>query len=279
MKLLLNKNFDPNPWPKSDRTALQLALFANKHGQTSIGLANNLLGKGADPDLVGRKDPLTPLQQAARQGNLEVVYFLLEHHANVNKHGEPDPSATHQSDDILLTPLQLAIKGRHPPIIETLLKYKAGVDLRAKRTNALPGGHEQAIIDPFLTPLQLAVSSSYPECVEILLRYNADVNSPAHPQSGATVLQYAAMKGYVGLAEILLEKGARVNAAAAEHDGRTALEGAAEYGRLDMVQLLLNAGARVDGPDLKRALERAEKNGHLALKEYLEEKCAGVVDR
>ncbi|KAK4173215.1 ankyrin repeat-containing domain protein [Triangularia setosa] len=280
-KLLLGKHFDPNPWPKSDRTALQLALFPNNRNSQSMELAKLLLREGASPDLFGQKDRLTPLQQAIRHGNLEVVQLLLEHHANVNQHSElsldAEPSARYQPDDILLTPLQLAIKGRNLMIIETLLRHKADIDLRANRADFLPSGYKAASTDPFLTPLQLAVSSSYPECVEMLLLYKADVNAPAYPHRGATVLQYAAMKGYVGLAEILLEKGARVNAAAAENHGRTALEGAAEYGRLDMVQLLLNAGARVDGPDLKRALERAEVNGHIALKEYLEEKCAGVL--
>ncbi|CAP68396.1 uncharacterized protein PODANS_7_2960 [Podospora anserina S mat+] len=281
--LLLENNFDADPWPKSDRTALQLALFPEspkKECDDSMELAKLLCSKGVDPNLVAQKDRLTPLQQAIEHGNLEIVELLFEHHANVNKHSEPDVefdlSATHQpNEESLMTPLQLAIKEQHPAIIKTLLKHGADVNLRAKRCGP-PGGHKPSILYPFLTPLQLALYTSQPEYVEMILEHGANINAPPHPQGGATVLQYAAMRGYVGLAEALLEKGAKVNAAASEYDGRTALEGAGEYGRLDMVQLLLNAGARVDGFDLERALDRAEGNGHIALKEYLERRCIGV---
>ncbi|KAK4667982.1 uncharacterized protein QC764_702960 [Podospora pseudoanserina] len=100
--LLLENNLDPDPWPKSDRTALQLALFPEspkKECDDSMELAKLLCSKGVDPNLVAQKDRLTPLQQAIEHGNLEIVELLFEHHANVNKHSEPDVefdlSATH----------------------------------------------------------------------------------------------------------------------------------------------------------------------------------------
>lgn len=184
--LLLENNFDPDPWPKSDRTALQLALFPEspkKECDDSTELAKLLCSKGVDPNLVAQKDRLTPLQQAIEHGNLEIVELLFEHHANVNKHSEPDVefdlSATHQpNEESLTTPLQLAIKEQHPAIIKTLLKHGADVNLRAKRCGPPGGGHVPSILHPFLTPLQLALYTSQPEYVEMLLEHGADINAP-----------------------------------------------------------------------------------------------------
>jgi len=122
------------------------------------------------------------------------------------------------------------------------------------------------------TALQTACRDGSLELCELLLEYGADVNSPPAKEFGATALQFAAIGGYVGIAHLLLDKGADVNAAPAECEGRTALEGAAEHGRIDMVQLLKNAGADISEAgqgQYERALQRASRNGHSALKALL----------
>ncbi|OJI82340.1 hypothetical protein ASPTUDRAFT_125406, partial [Aspergillus tubingensis CBS 134.48] len=122
------------------------------------------------------------------------------------------------------------------------------------------------------TALQHAVNNGNMDLINLLLDHGANVNSAPSKDGGATALQIAAIQGYLGIARKLIDLDADVNAAPARRNGRTALEGAAENGRIDMLRLL-DDGASLVGNygerQYRRAVELAEKNGHMAAAKLL----------
>ena len=189
-----------------------------------------------------------PFLWALVNGWLDQILLLLEHPIIQLEAWPWDP------------PLCWAIEWNKPEVVEVLLQHGAN-------PNKVPNSAD--------TPLQLAATKGKKDIVDILMRYGADVNAPPSKwRGGATALQKAAVHGYLGLAYAFIIHDADVNAPPGKWNGRTALEGAAEHGRLDMVQMLLNAGADIgEGGhgQYERALKRAGKNGHLAVKRLLEE--------
>lgn len=187
-----------------------------------------------------------------RRSRIECVKLALQAGAQIE---DREPSRP------MSTPLQVAVAEGEMEAIQLLLEH--GADVNA------PAGAEFG-----RTALQAATSAVEPDAdiIDLLLLHRADVNAPPATRGGVTALQGAAIRGDIQIARILLAHEADVNAAPALEDGRTAVEGAAEYGRLDMMRLLLSVGAKPD-PALGflRAIELAEKNGHLALADQLRE--------
>jgi ankyrin repeat protein len=195
------------------------------------------------------------LQLAAFEGKSEIVRMLL------NRGQDPDAVSpcpnVYDRGGARGTSVQNATTQKHGDILEMLLRRRANPNATTMHCRH--------------TALQIACRDGSLELVELLLEYGADVNAPPAERHGATALQFAAIGGYLGIAHLLLEMGADVNAVPALFEGRTAFEGAAEHGRVDMVQLLRNAGADITeaGGQFERALERATKNGHLAVRSLL----------
>jgi ankyrin repeat protein len=202
------------------------------------------------PDLINAKDKqgMTPLCNAAVQGQLVVAGFLLDSGADVDAKGGHRPNQT---------PLCYAVLNGHRAMLELLLARKADINTTD---------------DEGRTPLLLAVQKGFKNIVEVLLVHSADVN--AKNKDGATPLHFAAGAGSKPMVELLLTHGADVNAAtlnggtalhyqndlptaevliahnanvnAADLGGRTPLSEAAEKGNVPVAQLLLSKGAAVD---------------------------------
>lgn len=126
------------------------------------------------------------------------------------------------------------------------------------------------------TPLQKAAEVDDIAIVRLLLDHGADVNAAPGIFVGATALQLAAINGNCEMATILIEHGAR-------HDvpppiglyGRWPLEGAAEKGRFDMIQLLWDADqGYFEDERCCRAMQLAERDGHIGCKELVAELMA-----
>ena len=236
LQLLLSAGANPNA-------------IAFKHGENTYSSLDLAVADGNFNNvqiLLKAGAKTTTLAMAARTGAWEIVRLLLEKGA--------DPNSAFQLSRCM------DISSTNDIGIETLrvvLEYGADPNLREMATSG--------------SLLQCACDEGRKDVAELLIEHGADVNASPALICGATALQYAALHGHLEIADLLIKKEANVNAAPAEMDGRTALEGAAEYGRLDMIKLLINASAdlSIENGQYERALERALKNGHMAVRKLL----------
>lgn len=122
------------------------------------------------------------------------------------------------------------------------------------------------------TPLSLAAFFDQTAIAKLLLENGANPNLFAKNPSKVNALHSAVAKENIELVELLLENGANVNAT--QMQNVTALHSAAHRGNLQLVQLLVengaNIGAKMDNGDT--SLDIATKDGHEAVKTYLESK-------
>jgi len=172
------------------------------------------------PDLInaGGRGPdgnITPLQLAARKGQLIVAKYLLDHGATVDEAGESG-----------VTPLSLATDNGHKAMVELLLARGAGV-------NGARGPN----------PLYQAVSRGFTGVVDVLLANKADANARSS-DNGKRPLHAAAWKGSTNMIQSLIEHGADVNAT--DSSSNTPLHLAADQNKLDAAKILLAARADVE---------------------------------
>jgi ankyrin repeat protein len=154
----------------------------------------------------------TPLIIAVKEQLSEIVAFLLEQGANVNK-----------ADEEGLTPLLHASKtGYNEEILDLLLNHKA--DLNAKDAKGY-------------TALHWAIRLNEEDLVEHLLSRNANVKVKTS-EEGFTPLHLATNPR---VAEMLLDRQAEINAK--DGEGNTPLIGAIRQGNDDVIRLLISSRA------------------------------------
>lgn len=181
----------------------------------------------------------TPLAQAAQQGHLELVQFLVQNNAQVNQTRTDGTS-----------PLFLTAENGHSPVAEFLLK-----------NNANPNQSDLK----FTTPLHQA-SDEHHATVNLLLKFKANPNQP--DAIGATSLMFACQAGQFSIAALLLGAKALVDSQTHDEHGFTALTQAAEFGHNGVVTLLVETDAQVDKPrrrDKKTPLHLATEKNHLTV--------------
>ena len=172
------------------------------------------------------RDGMTPLHVAARRNRLELVAWLLERRANVNK---KDPSE--------LTPLDHAALGAHPQnkraerfprVAGLLLEYGAMLTVRAAvALGDLPQIRQFIAAEPGLLRhisgsgglLTLAVNHRQMESAELLLDLGADVDErilldgvEEPTASWGMPLWHSALAGDLAMTRLLLDRGADPNA-------------------------------------------------------------------
>jgi ankyrin repeat protein len=123
---------DPDPWGKSEGTALQRVI-----AEGNIDAANWLLDKGAKPDIPSRGFGITPLHEAVRHsspGSLALMQRLLEAGADLNRR-----TAIREIMDAgrsrlrNATPLSLAIQTTPDFTEKVRLLLKHGADAKSDR--------------------------------------------------------------------------------------------------------------------------------------------------
>lgn len=205
-----------------EMAALLLAQGANINAQTEetqetaltlaccggfLEVADYLLKNGADLEIGAS----TPLMEAAQEGHLELVRFLLENRANVH--------AQTQTGDTALT---YACENGHTDVAEVLLYYGAELEHESE------GGR---------TPLMKACRAGHICTIKFLINKGADVNRQS-TSNDHTPLSLACAGGHQAVVELLLKSGA--DPFHKLKDNSTMLIEASKGGHIGVVQMLLD---------------------------------------
>lgn len=127
-------------------------------------------------------DHWTPLQFAAKHGNIEHARLLLDAQANID-----EPAACQYGG----TALQVAVDQENFEL--TIMLLERGADINA------PGFMEGGC-----TALQLAVSGGNLKMAMLLLDHGADANAPPAVSGGRTAIEIAAELGFIDMVALLL---------------------------------------------------------------------------
>jgi ankyrin repeat protein len=237
-------------------------------------IARLLLEWGADIDLLTGAGE-TPLDLASGDGRHEVANFLGERKGRADAWSSEDlnpsdgPSQHWQTDlthsslnqgvdesssDEETTPMHVAARRGHLPVLRSLLKQGTHVDERNAN---------------YQTSLDVASSVGRLDVVSLLIDSGADVNSRC--DAGWTPLHRASKDGHLHIVRLLLNRGAKVNVR--EQERWTPLHLASYNGYLEIVHLLLERGADVHARNFRgwAPLHAAATNGHFMITQLLSE--------
>ncbi|EEP81496.1 predicted protein [Uncinocarpus reesii 1704] len=288
VELLLNAGAVP------DSTALSQAVFSG-----SIATVTALLLKGADPNNLAAvnscgtyRTQWTPLQEAARIGNIDLIRLLLTCEADVNAPASWEGGRT---------ALQAAAEHGSLQVVEELIEAGANINASAASTDGVTA-LEAAVRknDSKLTRFlldhgaTLAIADETPEMgilnivtktwsideylAEMLIKAGADVNpSIGHGQKleAEEVAVYdVASRGSFSLMQMLLMQGANVNIRLKSRWGpATALQAAVQRQHVDIIQALLDRSADVNEPANTNsggtALQYAVLSGNIGIAQLL----------
>lgn len=198
----------------------------------SVDVVKILLDRGADPsarDYAG----YTPLHEAAMSGRSEIVSMLLDSGSDLNS----------KSDDIVQTPLHMAV--RNEVIETTIVLLKHGASL-----SAMNCAKE--------TPIHLAARYGSADILDKLLNYVEEAcDLDSRSWNGDTALHMAIRENSLAKVAMLLEKGADLLVTNAY--GRTPIHNAAKYSTPEILDMLLGYVKQTCDLDLH------DKDGNTAL--------------
>lgn len=226
---LLSAGLNPDTRDRFGRTLLiNTASFGHNE------IASLLLSYHADPNAPTNRNasqfPATPLQCAAREGNLQMAGLLIDAGAEVNATG---------GTEVGRTPLSFAVLFNHLDMIRFLIEKGAEVNAR----------------DEGARPLDYAAWHGSLDVVAMLLAHGARLNESAR-QTGATPINEAAYRGHTALIQYLLQF--HPNLEIPDKKGYGPLENAIRMGQEDSAFLLWEPEARLSGAAVEMAIKRDE---------------------
>ncbi len=188
------------------------------------------------------------LFNALHSGDIGIVRYCLATGADVN--GRVSSMVSKSGD----TPLNLAARNGHTPLVEFLVSQGAYVN-----AGNIIGA----------TALHDAAYNGHADTVECLVGLGANVNT--RDKAGVAPLHIAAYNGHAATVECLVSLGANVNIG--DNDDGTALHMAARNGHAAIVEYLVLHGANVTAvnSDGYTPLDRAAKFGHAAIVQILKQ--------
>ena len=191
----------------------------------------------------------TPLHPASKNGHKQVVFFLLEHGADVSAQNESGK-----------TPLHLASREGHVDVTRMLIEHGADVSAQEKDGRI---------------PLHLASLRGHVEVVRKLIERGADVS--AQDKDDDTPLHLASYRGHVEVTHMLIENGADVSAR--DKHGETPLHQSSRWGHVKVVDMLIEGGADVQAQDKygKTPLHMALQEGHVKVAHMLIERSPDIL--
>ena len=242
---LLSAGLNPDLRDRFGRTLLtNVATFGDSN------IASLLLSYHADPNAPtkrksnGEQSPATPLQCAARTGNLQMAGLLIDAGAEVNATGETGR-----------TPLSFAVLFSHLDMLRLLIEK--GADVNARDAEGA-------------SPLDYAAWRGSLDMAAMLLAHGAPLNSPA-TQTGATPINEAAYRGHTALIQYLLQF--HPNLGIPDKKGFKPLENAIRMGKEDSALLLLEPEAKPSDTVVEIAIKRDESR---LVRELLRHKGVGA---
>ncbi|MFH4981458.1 hypothetical protein AB6A40_008167 [Gnathostoma spinigerum] len=247
---------DPNAQAHDGVTPLLLVCRSDHGHDTSIMIARLLLENGADPNLCSL-DEMTPLIQAIKSRNEDLVKLLLESGADPHKNWYNDWTPLHEAanshnekimqwlldrhlspfavDHVGYNALHVAVQEGYLPCVELLLK--AAGDNAADLANARLKDDASCVM--------LAASEGFDKILKILIEYGADCNLlfrpiwSDDPGGGIHALAAAAQRDYWRCVELLVPHVDRGIVARSELDP---LSAAAYRGSENCVKIMLDEG-------------------------------------
>ena len=228
---LLSVGLNPDSRDRFGRTLLIKTVSFGDNEITSL-----LLSFHADPNAPTKRAshpsefPATPLQCAARTGNLQIAGLLIDAGAEVNATGGTQTART---------PLSFAVLFNHLDMIRFLIEKGAEVNARDSEG---------------ASPLDYAAWRGSLDAVAILLAHGARLDEPAG-QTGATPINEAAYRGHTALVQHLLQF--HPNLELPDKKGYRPLENAIRMGKEDSA-LLLQPEAKLSDQAVMTAIKRDE---------------------
>lgn len=222
----------------------------------------------------------TPLIQAIKYKQTDIINYLLENNADINLKEEltgftPLMASFH---DITITELLIEkgadIEARNVDGINALVyavslndeeMVKFLLEKGADANTVCEIENEHICMPP--TPLMNAVYNGNTNIINMLLENGADIN---YTTDEMTPLIYAAYKGNTNIINTLLENGVDINYT--NYYGMTALMYAASYNQFEAVKILLenNADTSITDEDGYTALDLAKSEDYKDIVELLE---------
>ncbi|KAL6411548.1 ankyrin repeat protein [Ilyonectria robusta] len=174
IKFLLDAGANTNTLSIFGSTALQDIFAGDLSRSMRQKVAHLLLGRGATVNIPASRNlaGMTPVQEAARLGDFELVSLFVDNGADLNA------APYHRGGR---TAVQAAAESGEPELVIFLINSGAAINADAAAYDGL-------------TCLQAAASTGNLVLVDKLLQWGASVNAPASTGSGQTALQ-AAVKG------------------------------------------------------------------------------------
>lgn len=252
----------------------------------SVGVAKVLADAGADINVVvSTASQRRPIHQAAQNGHLKMVQFLLERNVIVDAVEEDGATA-----------LWLACQEGYTEIVKLLLDAGANPSAETVQSGCRPlhqacqNGHLETVkllvsrgvsIDyggkKGATGLWLACQQGHTEIVRYLMELGANTNVRS-VKSGRAPLHQACQNGHDAVVWLLL-RSFNVEIDVAEEDGVTPLWLACQQGHTEIVKRLLELGANPDATSIqsrRSTLHQASQNGNEEIVSLLLEKGVNV---
>ncbi|MCI5180910.1 MAG: ankyrin repeat domain-containing protein, partial [Candidatus Electrothrix sp. AW3_4] len=219
-----------------------------------------LLKRGADIDA---KDSefMSALHHAIIDGNIKLVKYLLDQHADINLVREQSSEEMRET-----SPLMLSIAKKHPDITKLLINRGADVNLQR------PSDHA--------TALHVAAYVGDIETAQFLLKKGAHLN--AKTDNGATALAGAIYGRNTQMVRFLLEQGIeKENIAGSAPRRMTPLMLASITNNLQAVKLLIYFEAKPNNAteDGTTAVQMAAGRNNLDIVKFLENPKLNVFDK
>lgn len=206
-----------------------------------------LVDKGADVNAARKDNDSTPMHRAAQMGSMEIVTFLTQHGANLNKQNKRGR-----------TPLRYAVAHGHKEVAYYLFDKGARFNLERGEIESI---------------LRFVIAGGMERLIDYVLE-GQEVDFHKKTSTGISYLHNAAEGGILGFAKRLLSEGLDID----EKNiyGWCPMHYAAYHGKNNMIDFLLTQGADISSltNDGKSPFHLARENEQLETAQLLQDKGA-----